>query len=137
MSDYEVRGLEEMMADFENAVQEFPNEAEKTLASIGRKFKKAVIEKTPDSGKANKSKLNKKYKTEVAGYRENIQFNFWSQSPHFHLVERGHKNVAKDGREYGFTPGVHMVERTVQEFESIVPAETDKLLKRIIRRMRA
>lgn len=134
-SDYSVQGLEELRAGFVAAANEYPYESEKKLKSLGNKFRRAVIEKTPDSGKPNKSKLRKKYKTEIKGYGENMQLNFWSTAPHFHLIERGHKNIAKNGREYGFTPGAHMVERTTQEFESVVPQEVEKFLRRIIGRM--
>lgn len=135
MSDYEITGLKELQAKFIAAENEYPYESEKKIKSIGNKFRRAVIEKTPDSGKANKRKLTKRYKTEIKGYREYMQFNFWSTAPHFHLIERGHKNIAKDGREYGFTPGVHMVEKTVQEFEEIVPQEVEKFLNKVISKM--
>lgn len=135
MGDYEFRGLDELRAIFVAAANQYPYESEKKLLGIGNKFRREVIKKTPDSGKQNKSKLRKKYKTEIKGYGEYMQLNFWSNAPHFHLIERGHKNIAKDGREYGFTPGIHMVERTVQEFEEVVPQEVEKFLDKVIDRM--
>lgn len=134
-SDYTIQNLDELRADFIAAANDYPYESEKKLKSLGNKFRRAVIERTPDSGKPNKSKLRKKYKTEIKGYGSYMQLNFWSNAPHFHLIERGHKNVAKDGREYGFTPGAHMVEKTVQEFEEVVPREVEKFLNRVVSRL--
>lgn len=135
MSDYEIRGIKELSNAFNDVVKNYPYEAEKTLQKLGNRFRRAVITKTPVTEEKRRKKLSKSYKTEIVGYKTDIQLNFWSNAPHFHLVERGHRNVGKNGRVYGFTPGKRMVEKTVQEFESIMPEEAEKFVKKIVRKM--
>lgn len=132
---YEFRGMEELAADFDRAVQEYPYEAEKALNRTGNKFRRKVIKKTPDSGREHKRKLKKTYKKEIAGIGDNIEWRFWSTAPHFHLIERGHNIVNKRGETVGFVPGVHMVESTAQEFEGIVPDEMKKMLWKVTRNL--
>lgn len=162
MKAYDIQGLEELRRDFMAAVNEFPYESERKLEQLGKKFKKAVLKRTPTGGETSRARdtlkdrekkkalskklrkglqrkskkaLDKSYKTEIKNYGEDMQLNFFSTAPHFHLIERGHRNVAKDGREIGFVPGQHMVEKTAQEFETVVPQEVDRFLNRVISKL--
>lgn len=159
MSDYGEQGLKELQGTLKQMADEFPFEAETALDKMGRKFKKAVIEKTPTGGEAVKAReklkngqplnkkqraiqrrisrhaLDKSYKTEIEGYGADKQVNFWSEAPHFHLIERGHKKVNKKHQVTGFVPGLHMVERTCQEFEEIMPGETEKIIEKVMKKL--
>ena len=159
MSDFEEQGLKELQDAIKQIADEFPFEMETALEQMVKKFKKAVIEKTPVGGEASKAReklkngkalskkqravhrrasrhaLDKSYKTEIEGYGESKQMNFWSEAPHFHLVERGHKKVNKKHHVTGFTPGVHMVERTCQEFEEILPGEAEKIIEKVTKKL--
>lgn len=41
----------------------------------------------------------------------------YSSAPHAHLIEYGHRQVTKDGREVGFVPGKHVFEDAEKQFE--------------------
>ena len=47
---------------------------------------------------------------------------------HKGLVERGHRIVDKDGKEHGFKPGIHMVEKSTNEYEEEMPEDVKKWL---------
>ncbi|HEX2986095.1 MAG TPA: HK97 gp10 family phage protein [Caproiciproducens sp.] len=131
MSDgIEFHGLDEYSTQLEEVRKRYPDAAEAELRKLGNKFKKKVIEKTPEGkGKNDKYKLKKSYhlsSTKQAGSTLFLEFN--SSSPHFHLVERGHRIVDKDGKEHGFKSGVHMVENSSNEFEEEMPEDVEKWL---------
>lgn len=129
--------FEEFKADILKVANEFPLESEKRLKRIGSKFVKIVKEKSPDSGKATKRKLNKSWKTEVTGYKgEDLALNIWSTSPHFHLVDRGHVQTDKKGNPKGFVQGKHFLAATAQEVESdILPQELEKFQREIAKKI--
>ena len=125
--------LNEFMSDINQVANEFPFESEKRLQKIGNKFKKIVREKSPDSGRATKRKLNKSWKSKIDGYKgEDLTCKIWSTSPHFHLVDRGHVLKDKKGKAKGFVQGKHFLEATVQEVAAnVVPDELEKFQKEI------
>ena len=55
----------------------------------------------------------------------------WNSAPHFHLIEDGHQLV-RGGRVIGFVPGKHIMERTRNEYEDIVPEEFEKMADDIL-----
>jgi|GEM_PF-397987 len=159
MSDYNEKGIKELQRTLQQMADVFSFETETALEKTGRKYKKAVIEKTPKGSEASKAReklkngktlnkkqrailrrvsnhaLDKSYKTEIVGYGADKQMNFWSEAPHFHLIERGHKKVNKKHQVIGFVPGLHMVERTHQEFEEIVPNEAEKIIEKVMKKL--
>lgn len=130
------KGLDEFASQLQTLREKYPDEAEKELRKLGNILKKKAIEKTPE-GKATKDKyaLKKCYhlsSTKQAGSAVFVEFN--SSSPHFHLIERGHKIVDKDGKEHGFVPGVHMVESSMNEMDKEVPEELENWIGKMITR---
>lgn len=124
-------GLEEYKQSIGEVVRKYPDEAEKELRKIGNNLKKKAIDKTPD-GKSKKYKLKENYHLsqtkQVGGV---LYVEFYSSSPHYHLIERGHKLIGKDGSEKGFVPGVHMVENSVQEIDEEMPEEIESWLEKL------
>jgi hypothetical protein len=139
MSDdgFSFEGLDEFKQQLTDASNQFPATCEKHLKKIGNKFKKIVKQKSPDSGKDHKNKLNKSWKSEVRGYSgEDLQMDIWSTSPVFHLVDRGHIQKDKNGVVKGFVQGKHFLERTAQEVESdVLPIEIEKLFNDISKKL--
>ena len=59
---------------------------------------------------------------------------FRSTSPHFHLVERGHRIVDKKGRDTGKrVQGKFMVEQTALEYQKAFPKEVEKMVDSLIK----
>lgn len=137
MGDVLTSNIEEFRASIDKIANTFPLESEKRLTRIGNKMKKMLKERSPDSGAAHRRKLNKSWKSKAKGYSgETLSVEIWSNAPHFHLVDRGHKLVNKKGTAVGFVQGKHFLEKTAQEVEAtVVPGEMDKFLDEIAKKM--
>jgi hypothetical protein len=134
MADVELdtKQLEEFSKSLLGVCDIYLDTAEKHLKTAGNKLKKAAKENSPDSGAEHKKKLNKSWKSEIEGYNaSDLQYKLWSSAPHYHLVERGHAMVTKDGKTVGFVQGTHFFDKTVKEFEASGEAakEIEKLAK--------
>ena len=136
-SGFSFEGLDDFKQQLAAVANEYPATCEKHLKKIGNKFKKIVKEKSPDSGKDHKGKLNKSWKSEVKGYNgEDLQMDIWSTSPHFHLVDRGHIMKDRNGNVKGFVQGKHFLEATAQEVErDVLPKELEKLYQDISKKL--
>ena len=51
---------------------------------------------------------------------------------HFHLIENGH-NLVRGGRIVGFVPGKHIMEKTRNEYENIVPQRFEEMVDEILK----
>lgn len=128
---FEVKGLEEFSEKLQEAIKRYPDKAEEKLEDIAKRFKKSVQEKTP----VKTGKLKKSYKlSKVQQIGHTMYIEFRSTAPHFHLVERGHNQKTKSGTKW--IPGVRMLERTVEEYEEIIPKEVEKWLEDIFKELR-
>jgi hypothetical protein len=134
---FEITGLDEFKTHIKIVANEFPGTCEKHLKRVGNKFKKELKKASPDSGKDHKNKLSESWTSDVQGYTgEDLQMNIWSNSPHFHLVDRGHVQKTKSGKVVGFVQGKHFLEKTAQKIESdVLPKEMEKLYKDISKKL--
>lgn len=125
MSDeFDMSELEAFGLQISQVAKTYPLICEVHLKKIGSKFKKIVKQKSPDSGRDHKGKLNKSWKSKVDIDPMSMQVDIWSTSPHFHLVDRGHKIVDSKGKVKGFVQGKHFLEATAQEVDSeVVPVQ--------------
>ena len=98
----EIQGLDTMQKKLRYVATKYPYESEILLKKMSNKFRTSVKRRTPDSGLQSKRKLMKSYRvSKVQGAGKDLYVEFRSTSPHFHLVERGHKIVDKNGRDTG------------------------------------
>ena len=84
----------------------------KATAIVRKKARKLVKKKT---GNYHKKFKRGKVFVDPSG---DITVRVLNTSPHAHLIEHGHRQVTKDGREVGFTRGKKVVEKGMQEFEA-------------------
>lgn len=129
--------VDSFLKDVERIATEFPLEAEKRLKKIGNKFKKIVVEKSPDSGKDSKHKLKKSWKVKIEGLNsKELKCNIYSTSPHIHLQDRGHVQLNKQGNPIRFIQGKHFLESTNQEINNnVIPQELESFIKHIKRKI--
>lgn len=129
--------MEDFAKDITEIANQFPGTAEKHLRRVGNKMKKMLKDASPDSGYKHKKKLKDSWHSEVIGYNgEDLKYNIWSESPHFHLVERGHRQITRTGVFLRFVPGSHFLEKTAQEVEkNVSPAEMEKFFKDISKKI--
>ena len=131
----EIQGLDTMQKKLNYISTRYPYESEILLTKMGNKFRNSVKKKTPDSGVTSKRKLMKSYRvSRVKGAGKDLYVEFRSTSPHFHLVERGHKVVDKNGRDIGRrVQGKFMVEQTALEYQKTFPKEVEIMVNNLLR----
>ncbi len=131
----EIQGLDTLQKKLNYISTRYPYESEILLTKMGNKFRNSVKKKTPDSGYESKRKLLKSYRvSRVKGVGKDLYVEFRSTSPHFHLVERGHKVVDKNGRDTGKrVQGKFMVEQTALEYQKSFPKEVEKMVDNLLR----
>ncbi|MCD3206775.1 HK97 gp10 family phage protein [Clostridium botulinum C] len=135
MSDvnFSLNGLNEIMEEFRQAEKRVPDLSEKILKKGMNKVKKLSKEKTPYRNKSKKH-IRDSYKILPIEYESNgMNIKMTNKSPKFHLIEKGHRLVTKTGREIGFVPGQHMVERSMAEMEEEFPKQVEKMIKKILK----
>lgn len=93
--------LEEFQRHLNAAASQSPAKAEKYLKQAGNALKKQAAQATPDSGTSHRKKLSKSWNGEVVGYVTNgtLQYQLRNKAPHYHLVERGHKQTARHSKK--------------------------------------
>ena len=89
--DLNFNGLNELMEQLKKAETKVPELGEKVLKKGMNKVKKLSKEKTPYREKSKKH-IRDSYKILPIEHESNgMNIKMTNKSPHFHLVERGHK----------------------------------------------
>lgn len=133
-----VSGLDELAKDFEKVVKKYPSDADNFLKRQARKLRKNVVENvkndTHSHAKNDKSLAKlKNYKiSRIWGYGTARHIEVSAQSPHFHLVERGHNIVIK-GKVVGFAPGKRMMEKAVKTHEEQIEQATQQFIDELLK----
>jgi hypothetical protein len=110
-----------------------PKETRKHLQSQGTKLKKVTLAKAKSKVKKGKGDYYKSIKRgKVYKYNDALSIRCYSSDPKAHLLENGHRQVAKDGQEIGFVPGYHVFEEAEKEYQSTFYNETEKFIDSVI-----
>lgn len=126
--------FEEFIVRLDEAVKEYPLEAEQVLNRNANKFVRALRANSPDSGKPNPNKLNKSWKKKIEGTSgSDLRAEIWSKAPHFHLVDRGHVQKNAHGQVTGYKQGVHFLQKTINEQEKDIQEAMGKALYRKVK----
>lgn len=124
--ELKIEGLNEVEHGLSTLVKESKVAANQGLIGIARELRKTARSRTPDSGKASKQKLKKKYYIRTVEKTDsNVTVMVGNSAPHFHLVELGHELII-GGKNCGFVEGKHFFEKTVNEYENIAPTTLEK-----------
>ena len=131
---FTLNGADEFQQKLNTLISKYPDESEVFLKKMGNKFRTEVKKETP-VGKSKKHLINRYTVAKPTGYGANLHVDFYSKSPHFHLVERGHRIVNKRGIYQGKdTKGVYMVQKTADKWKaSEYPKEVEKLLNKMLK----
>lgn len=114
-----------------------PALVEETLKKLGKEFKNAAKKRAKAELKDHqhrtsneeKNAIAKKWGTKFIGEDVGMTELIYNSAPHFHLVEQGHNLVSKNGRVLGFVPGKHIMQKTKQEYEEIVPERFEQMIE--------
>lgn len=137
--EFEFEGVEELEKDLTKAIKACPTKAEDTLKDIAKDFKKSAKKRANselkphertggDKNKAIKRKWGHKLVDENMGATALV----YNSARHYHLIENGH-NLVKGGQIIGFVPGKHIMEKTRNEYENIVPQRFEQMVDDILK----
>lgn len=137
--DFEIEGLEELERDLTKAIQTAPEKAKETLKGIGKDFKNAAKKRANSelkpherTGSEKNKAIKRKWGTKVIEENVGATALVWNSARHFHLIENGH-NLVRGGRLVGFVPGKHIMEKTRNEYENIVPQRFEEMIDEILK----
>lgn len=136
MSDtgFNLNGFTELQDSLQKAIKKYPDMGAERLENISKDFKKRVIQITKQSVDSHTGKLIKGFKLDkMRGFGVNMEKDFRGTAPHFHLIENGHNQITKDGRNVGWVPGRLIVKQARDEFADKMPQEMQKLIEDITR----
>lgn len=129
-----------------------PNKVYKGLDKIGNKIKRGAKAASPDGNdknKPSKNKLKNRWSATRAekDYDNTYVKKVYSKAPHYHLVERGHKVVARrmdikdsklgaqrriaESRGKTYVEGSHFFDKYYDSIESDINDDIDKMFDKI------
>ncbi|RKD26687.1 hypothetical protein BEP19_15885 [Ammoniphilus oxalaticus] len=121
----EFEGLSEFQKDLLELAQEtLPRETNRIMGRIGTRATTHVRrEARAKVGKNGRGPTGNYYKRIKRGrvFKDKegkIVTRVINSAPHAHLIEYGHKQVTKDGREVGFVPGKHVMSNGAKNFDN-------------------
>lgn len=133
-----VSGAAELAKDFEKVIKKYPDDADNFLKRQARELRKNVVKNvkkdTHTKGATEKSLAKlKNYKiSRIWGYGADRHIEISAQSPHFHLVERGHNLVIK-GKTVKFVAGKHMMDNAVKSYEEQVEQAAEQFIDKLLK----
>lgn len=133
-----IKGLDEFEKEIAQITKRYPDAVEKHVSSLARKLKKFVKEETPqgkEDKKANKKLINNYKVDPVKKSGKDYYAEFYSKSPHFHLVDRGHWLV-KNGKRIRYVHGKNMLKKGVKKLDDMVVKDTERWIKKVTRELR-
>lgn len=134
MGDFKIEGLEEFQEKIRTIEKKAPDRILDKLDDEGKKLRVALRNNTPKGKTGNLRKGIRLLPVEKIkdGYQKGIT----NKSPHYHLVERGHRKVSKTGKEIGFVPGKFYLEKTVKQEEDPLMNELDNWLNELFKELK-
>ena len=136
MDGFDVRELNKLERDIlATAQKHLPKETKKFLRDEGGALRKATLSIAKqrvkkETGKYIKSiKRGKVYRYSGTG---DLAIRAYSGAPHGHLIEDGHRQVTKDGREVGFVRGKHVFKDAAKQFEPTHYENTQKFIDDVL-----
>ena len=132
MESFKIEGLEEFQEKLKTIEKKSPDRIINELDKQGNRLRRAVRENTP----VRTGKLKRSYKlSPVEKVKGGYSKGFRSNAPHFHLVERGHMQVNRDGSKK-WVEGIFMVEKTVMQEEDPIMKDLQKWMNTLFLELR-
>jgi len=137
--DFRIEGLEELERDLTKVVKRCPAQARETLKDLGNDFKKSAKKRAKADLKSHKRKegqekkaISKKWGSKVVDESVGMTALVYNSARHFHLVELGHQLI-KNGQVVGFVEGKHIMKKTREQYENIVPERFEEMIDDILK----
>lgn len=154
LTDFDVSELTEFEKEILGiANNDMPKETKKFLRKQGNKLKKKTLNKAKAEVKVGERKDATKYhksikRGKVYKYDGNggLSVRVYSNAPHAHLLEYGHRQVVNPpkpkgrgvipgkgiGKEVGFVEGCYVFEKTAKEFELEHYNDTERFIDDVL-----
>lgn len=117
----EIEGLTEFQKDLLDVAQnKLPKESLRVMRKIGSKARTKVARKARSTVKKKTGNYHKGFKRGKAfkDSEEKYVVRVINSQPHAHLIEYGHQQVTKDGRNAGFVAGKSVLANGMGDFDS-------------------
>lgn len=121
--------LEELARDLSRAGTGYAKKEKKFLQKEGTKLRRETAKDARRVGKKTGNYRKSIKRGKVYRYQGSQAVRVYSNAPHAHLIEDGHRMVTHDGREIGFVPGHHVFEESSRRFESQYYRDLDSFLE--------
>ena len=132
---FDASELSQYAKDLELAAKNTPNVTKSFLRKEGSK----LLRQTKKNARSVKDKTGKYRKSikrgKVYDYQGTHAIRVYSNAPHAHLIEAGHRMVAHNGREVGFVPGKHVFEKAGNAFEPVFVKDIDQFLEESLEKL--
>lgn len=116
------------------ADEKMPKESRRFLQREGTKLRRVTAAKARQLVKKQTGnylkgiKRGKVYKYEG----DTTSIRVYGSSPHSHLIEYGHRQVTKDGKEVGFVKGQHVFEKARKEFQPTFISDVNDFIDELL-----
>ena len=115
----ELTNYEKKLLDM--ASNKMPRETMKFIRKEGTHLRKVTVKNARSKVKkktGNYFKSIKKGRAYIYNGNGGSSIRVYSNAPHAHLIEKGHRIVTPGGTEKGFKPGYHVFENSEKEFQN-------------------
>lgn len=136
--EFNIDGLEELERDLTKAIRRCPEYAGETLTGLAKEFRASATKRAKTELKHVKRKkdgkkwaIGRNWGHKLVGDSVGMAALVWNKAPHFHLVENGH-NLVRNGQTVGFVPGKHIMEKTRNEYQDVIPERFQKMVDEIL-----
>jgi len=110
-----------------------PKESKKFLRDSGTKLKKKTSSKAKSKVKKDSGNYYKSIKRgKVYNYNDSLAIRCYSGDPKAHLLEKGHRQVTKNGEEVGWVNGYHVFEESEKEFQGTYYNDAEQFTNKIV-----
>ncbi|WP_407308523.1 hypothetical protein [Desulfosporosinus sp. SB140] len=130
MSSFEIRGLTEFERYLTRVIGEtYPAEAKRFMQKQANDVKTQAMHDTPDD--VTKAHWKTATQSKRGASADFIESTVTNHAPLSYVNENGHRIVNQDG-EYGFSPGVHMLEKAMIKKETEFSGELNVFISRTL-----
>jgi len=138
MTGFDIRELTQFQKELlDLATKKMPKESKQFLRKEGTKLKKLTLKTAKSKVKKKKGNLFKGIKRgKVYTYKGNgaLSIRVFGGKPAYHagILNDGHRQVTKSGKEVGFVEGKHFFEDAAREFEETYYNDTQEFIDTLL-----
>ncbi|MED5017928.1 HK97 gp10 family phage protein [Paenibacillus chibensis] len=135
--DFDLSGLSDFTGRLLHLADvQFPKESRRFMQQEGNKLRRITAAKARRLVKRRSGKYLKGIKRgKVYKYKgQELAVRVYDSSPHAHLIEHGHRQVTKDGREVGFVRGKKVFEKSRAEFADTFAQDCEDFVDEMLAR---